>query len=497
MGMILLRKKHNFLTGAAVMAAASVLCKILSAVFKIPLDRFFLHEEGIAVFQSVCSVYNVFLAFCITGIPIALSSLVASSDEKTAADLRKSTFYSVTAVCGVCAVLLFLFADNAAVFLSGGGSALSGAAIRVAAPAILFMGVIAAQRGFFQGSGDMRPSALSQIAESFTKATLGTLFCALTIKKGIEYGAAGAMAGVALGTVFSALVLLLCHKKNKSEKGSFKPKLAMQVLRLSLPVTLGAFGFTAVILCDTLTVPNILAACKVAEIERLRLFGYLTRANTIYNLPATIITAVTASIVPFVSASAGNKEKLSESLFKSVKLLFIIAVPCGFGLILFAPQVLSLVYSSAEHYGLLALIGALVLIIPYIQATTATLQAIGKVYKPIMATFVAILIKLALNFILIPRIGIEGAPASTAIAFTVAFILNTKMLSKNLPIRAFAVFMAKVFLCGGISCGAAKLLYNIHPAIYMLPVCILVAATIYFGSVVLSRTVTKADIKGL
>ena len=495
--MILLRKKHNFLTGAAVMAAASVLCKILSAVFKIPLDRFFLHEEGIAVFQSVCSVYNVFLAFCITGIPIALSSLVASSDEKTAADLRKSTFFSVTAVCAVFAALLFLFAEKIAVFLSGGGSALTSLAIRACSPAILFMGIVAAQRGFFQGVGDMRPSALSQIAESFTKATLGTLFCALAIKKGIEFGAAGAMAGVALGTVLSAMVLLLCSRKNKSEKGNFSLPLATKVLRLSLPVTLGAFGFTAVILCDTLTVPNILAFCKTPEIERLRLFGYLTRANTIYNLPATIITAVTASIVPFVSASSESAEKLSESLFKSVKLLFVIAVPCGFGLILFAPQVLDLIYSSKEHYGLLALIGVIILIVPYVQATTATLQAIGKVYKPIMATLAAILIKLALNFVLIPKIGIEGAPASTAIAFLVAFILNTKMLSKNLPFRKFSVFMLKVILCGAFSCGAAKLLYNLHPTIYMLLISIMVAAVLYFGSIFISRTVTKEDIKSL
>ena len=75
-------KKQSFLHGAAILAAASVLCKIMSAALKIPLDRLFLHEEGIGVYQSAYSIYNVFLAFCVTGIPIALSSLIAGKEKE-------------------------------------------------------------------------------------------------------------------------------------------------------------------------------------------------------------------------------------------------------------------------------------------------------------------------------------------------------------------------------------------------------------------------------
>ena len=55
-------KKQSFLYGATVLAAASILCKIMSAALKIPLDRLFLHEEGIGVYQSAYSIYNVVLA---------------------------------------------------------------------------------------------------------------------------------------------------------------------------------------------------------------------------------------------------------------------------------------------------------------------------------------------------------------------------------------------------------------------------------------------------
>lgn len=489
-----MKKKNNLITGAAVMAAASVLCKILSAVFKIPLDRFFLHEEGIAVFQSVCSVYNVFLAFCITGIPIALSGLVASAEEEEAYSLRRSAFVSVSAVCCVCTALLLIFSENIAVLLSGGGAAVAAPAIRVAAPAILFMGVVASERGFFQGNGEMLPSALSQIAESFTKAALGTILCALFIKKGISWGAAGAMAGVSGGTILSAAVLFICRKKRKCPKGKFEPKLAKKILKLSIPVTLGAFGFTAVILCDALTVPGILASQK-PEIERLRLFGYLTRANTVYNLPATIITAVTASIVPLVAMAKNDGEKLRESLFNSIKLLFVISVPCGFGLMLFAPEILEILYSSGEHHMLLVLTGVLVLIMPYIQATTAVLQSMGKVYKPIIVTFSAVLVKIVLNFIVIPKVGIEGAPLSTIVAFSAAFIINTLMLKNNLPLNEVFRSVFKIAVCGIFSCGAARLLYGVFPSWIMLFVSIGMAAVLYAAGLLVSGTVDIRDFK--
>lgn len=492
--MILLKRKNTLITGAAVMAVASVLCKILSAVFKIPLDRFFLHEEGIAVFQSVCSVYNVFLAFCVTGIPIALSSLVASEDEDARASLYKSTLVSITAICGFFSVLLFLFAENIAVLLSGGGDAVSKLAIRVSAPAILFMGVVAAERGYFQGKGNMLPSAVSQITESFVKTVLGTLLCAILIKKGISHGAAGAMAGVSFGTVLSASVLYLFHRKGGYAKGCFDLKLAVKILKLSLPVTLGAFGFTAVMLGDALTVPGILASSGLSETKRLFLFGCLTRANTIYNLPATVITAVTASIVPLIAAVKDDNEKLGESLLKSVKLLFIVALPCGFGLMLFAPEVLSLLYGADGHSALLVLTGALVIFVPYVQATTAALQATGKVYIPIIVTFAAVLLKVMLNYLLIPVLSIEGAPVSTLIAFIIAFIINTLMISKNLSIRSFLTVLIRLTVCGSISCIGARLLYMIHPSVYMLLICIMCAAVFYAVLLFITRTVERKDL---
>ncbi len=495
-GVDTLQKKQSFVTGAAVLAAASVLCKLMSAVFKIPLDRFFLHEDGIAVYQSVCSVYNVFLAICVTGIPIALSGIIARSDDASAADYCFTAFVFVSAFCAVSAVLLFAFAEPIALHLAGGGITPAACAIRASAPALLVMGVISSCRGYFQGRGNMMPSALSQLTESFMKAVLGIAICALLIGGGIEKGAMGAMAGVSAGAVCSAAVLLFLMKRQRLPRGRFSRKKAAEILKLSVPVTLGAFGFTAVMLTDTLTVTNILADCGFGITERLSLFGYLTRANTVYNLPATVITSVTASIFPVISSARMNGEKsaVAEQISRAIRLIFLVSLPCSFGLALFAPQIFLLLYSTGKHADLLILIGLLVLIMPYFQTTTGMLQAMDCVWKPIFACIGAVTVKLALNYILIPRIGIEGALASTVAAFAAAAAVNTVILKSVSLFDRCSVSIVKMLVCAAAACFSARLIYMLVPKIPVLIAAIVLAAALYSALVWLTGCISKEDI---
>ncbi len=488
-------KKQSFLYGAGILAAASILCKILSAVFKIPLDRFFLHEDGIAVYQSAYSVFNVFLAICVTGIPIALSSLVAKSDEKEAASLTKSTFLFVTYFTCVCAVLLIVFSEPLAVLLSGGGEGAARMSLVILALSLPAMGVTSSRRGYFQGMGNMTPSAVSQLTESLVKVVLGILICSVTVKKGMPYGAAGAMCGVALGAIMSAVVLEIFFRKNVNEKGEPSLKKALKVLKISVPMTLGAFGFTAVMLTDTLTVPKILASCGMGYTERLSMFGYLTRANTVYNLPATVITALTASAVPAIASAVagGDGEKQSENTCRAIKLIFLIAIPCMLGMALFSKEILSLLYGTSYKWELLMLAGFMALIMPYIQTTTAILQTMDKVWLPIIVTMGAVLLKAILNFFTVKAFGIEGAMISTIIAFLAVFVFNTLLLKKSVSLKEVILPTVKLAFCGIIACGGARLLYSAFDGTFMLLVCVGLAAVIYLAGIILTGCIKKEE----
>lgn len=490
-------KKQSFLYGAAVLAAASLLCKIMSAALKIPLDRFFLHEEGIGVYQSVYSIYNVFLAVCVTGIPIALSKLVAQSDEKDANTLCKSTLVLVSILSFSGAAGLFLFAEPVARLLSGGGEAVAAPALRVLSLALLPMGIISSRRGYFQGNSNMTPSALGQLAESFIKVVLGILLCAFTVRRGIFHGVCGAIGGVAAGAIASAIVLEIFFRKNKKEKTRASFSAALRVLSLSVPMTLGTFAFTGVMLADTLTVPKILAMGGMETLDRLKMFGYLTRANTIYNLPATIITAFTASAVPAIASaiSEKNEDCISTNSQKAVKLVFLVAMPCALGMALFAKEILTLLYSSAQQWQLLALTGAMILIMPYIQTSTAMLQTNGKRWTPIWVSIGAIILKIVLNFILIKHFGITGAPLSTIAAFVPVMILNTVMLFKCVKIKGIFPALIKMSVCALVSCTLAKALYELKESSVMLLAAVVAAAVLYAVGVLFTGCIKKEELR--
>lgn len=489
-------KKQSFLHGAAILAGASILCKIMSAAFKIPLDNIFLHEEGIGIYQSAYSIYNVFLAFCVTGIPIALSSLVAGSDEKEASSLCRSTSVTITLAGALAAILLFVFSEPLARLLSGGGAAVAAPSLRALSPALLVMGIISSRRGYFQGKSMMTPSGISQLIESLFKVILGIGLCAAFVKFGIRYGAAGAIAGVSLGAFASAAVLEIFYRRAKPQRGEFSCKKALTVFKISIPMTLGAFAFTAVMLLDTLSVPQILAESGVAEQERLKLFGYLTRANTIYNLPATVISAFTASAVPALVYSGSDKSKLGETSLRVIKLVFLAALPCALGMMLFPKELFHLIYSSQNHWQLVALTGLMVVIMPYVQTTTAMLQTLGKIWAPIYVTAGAVALKILLNIAFIGPYSVLGAPLATICAFVPVVIINTLMLIRIAPLNGGAKIFLKLLFCAIISCGGARILYLVTDGVRALVMCIALAAAVYALLVLVTKCITKSELSG-
>ena len=467
----------------------------MSAMLKIPLDRFFLHEEGIAIYQSAYSIYNVFLAICVTGIPIALSSLVAKSDDETAVSLCKSTFISVTAFTSLCAVLLIAFSSPLACLLSGGDDPLAQPALILLSLALPAMGVISSRRGYFQGKSHMTPSAVSQLAESFIKVALGIGLCALCLKWGISYGAAGAIGGVTLGALCAALVLEIFYRKTRKADASANFNNAIKVIRLSVPMTLGAFAFTAVMLTDSLTVPKILASCGVEASARLKMFGYLTRANTVYNLPATVITAFTASAVPSVATAlaAKNSDKVSENVCKVIKLIFLVSVPAMLGMILFSKEILVLLYSSSAHWQLLSLAGVMTLIMPYIQTTTAMLQTFGVVWMPIAVSMAGVAVKGILNFFLIKQFGVEGAPLATVAAFLAVLVINSVLLAKRVSLKGIGKTLLKIVVCAIIACAGAKGIYVIKQSTLMLMLAVAFAGIAYVAGIVLTGCIKREE----
>ena len=213
-----------------------------------------------------------------------------------------------------------------------------------------------------------------------------------------------------------------------------------------------------------------------------------------YNLPATIITAFAASAVPAIAAVKANAEKLSEETKRAIKLIFLAAFPCALGMALFSGEILTLLYNSSSHYALLALAGGMIVVMPFVQTTTAMLQTLGKVWQPIIVTVCSIILKILLNFVFVAKTGVEGAPLATILAFLPAMLMNTFMLSKKTSIRGVVPVTIKLLISAGISCVTARIIYNVHQTAIALIFAVALAAVIYGGLVIINRCITKEEL---
>ena len=71
-------KKQSFLGGAAVLAVATAVVKVIGMFFKIPLQNV-IGEAGYGYFTTAYDIYSVLLMVSTTGLPVAMSRMLSEA----------------------------------------------------------------------------------------------------------------------------------------------------------------------------------------------------------------------------------------------------------------------------------------------------------------------------------------------------------------------------------------------------------------------------------
>ena len=71
-------KKQSFLHGAALLAGATAIVKVLGALYKIPLGNI-IDDAGFGYFNTAYDIYSVLLMVSTAGLPVAMSRMIAEA----------------------------------------------------------------------------------------------------------------------------------------------------------------------------------------------------------------------------------------------------------------------------------------------------------------------------------------------------------------------------------------------------------------------------------
>ena len=424
-------KKQSFLGGAAVLAFGIVAVKIIGAVFKIPL-RNILGEGGSADFSNAYNIYATLLTISTAGLPVALSKLVSESYALGRTRQAHRTFrvsLSVFLVLGVASfALMWWGSDLLAGFLNNPRAAYG---IRALAPAVVCVGCLSAFRGYAQGRQYMMPTAVSQIIEALCKLVLGLALSMWLLHIGQpDYIAA---AGAILSLVYMAIDYLR-HRPalRRGESCASDRAILRRLLALAIPITLSSSMVSLITLIDTKLVQGRLQDALGYTLDQMRAaYGNYSACMDLYNLPSSLMVALTASVIPAVSAAVTQRDRRQSAR---------IAFPMGLGLWALSDPLFRLFYRSynAELGGsLLAVLGIASIFVCLMLITNSILQAYGRVSVPIVTMLVGGGVKIVLNYNLValPSVNIHGAPIGTLVCFALTALLNLIAVARIAPFR--------------------------------------------------------------
>jgi len=487
--------RKTVMYGAAILSVAGLVIKILGAVFRIPLGNL-IGTDGMGYYNAVYPVYTILVVVGASGIPVAVSRLVAEynteGDSAGATRVLKisATLMSIVGVGFFCA--LFFGAAGITSRMTSLSDAVVG--MQAIAPALLFIPIMAVFRGYFQGLQNMKPTAVSQLVEQAFRVIAGLSLAYFLISDGKAAAAAGGNFGATAGAVGGLATLLIVYVRMRNavsyrnrrdnarlarERAKQEPtgSIIKKIVVIALPITVGAMIMPIMYNIDVWVVPARLLSAGFSHEQVVSMYGQLSGfAEPLTNLPKVLTQAIAISMVPTIVRAWKEKDKefLHYNITLGFRFALIIGLPCTVGLMILAKPVMLLLYpmqiegaSGAASALFIFAIG--IMFLSSIDALTSALQGVGRQMIPFVNIAVGAGCKFVLTFFLtaIPQVNIQGAASGTVVAYAVATVLNYRAVRIYTGVRfnvklTFLRPIISALVMGGV---VAAVYYGIQHAI--------------------------------
>jgi stage V sporulation protein B len=535
-------KSNHFLVQGSILAATSLIVRIIGLLYRIPMTNI-IGDEGMGLYNMTFEIYNIALILSSYSLPMAVSKLVAvrtsNKEHRNAYRIFLSAMTIAISVGLIATLIIFIGADFIAnVFFDNADIALP---LRVLAPTIFVFAIMGVLRGFYQGKNTMIPTAVSQVLEQIINAVVSVAASYLLVKNFntsinvISYGAAGGTLGTFTGACIGLLFLLfvfvlykpLINKQMRSDKESVREsyKTIFKLLFITIaPIILSQTVYQISGFLDGVLFMQIMGTKEIATFDmevlenavsgqlysddfRSTLMGiYGTKYRLLTNVPVAIATAIAASIVTTIAAAhaRGMREAIRSKVHVAIKFNMIIAIPSAVGMGVLASPILQMLFGDANRLPANFLRLGAISIVFYALSTisTAILQGINKLKVPVINSAFSLGFHIILVFVLL-----SFTPLSTYalvignVTFAmVVCILNWISIAKHLDYQQEII---KTFVIPTVSAGLMGVItYFTYQGLYLLSgsnrlsviIAILVAILVYLLLLVFLKGVEEEEL---
>ncbi|MGN0557110.1 MAG: oligosaccharide flippase family protein, partial [Acutalibacteraceae bacterium] len=431
--------------GSTIAYISVIISKILGALYVIPFYAIIGEEAGY-IYSAAYTVYNLVLNASTSGIPTAMSILVADYNTRNLQRTKRKIYNVGLLTVGGISILLFLmlqiFAGQLAGFYMGqmqesavvntGSIAM---AIRAMSLCLLFAPFLSVKRGFLQGHNYIAHSSYSQVVEQVVRIAVVLAGSYLTVKLLGLGGGAGvnvALAGAAVGAA-AALIYLnvktaghdadVLRAVQREQVPSVK-SLILQILKYSIPVVIVATSTNLYEIVDMKLMLVGLGHLGFADSEIQLIASTLTTwTPKICMLISALSMGMTASLVPSITGSFVQKKygEVNRKLVLAINTIIVVAAPLAIGLSLLSGPAYALFYSPSEYGAVSLAVMSFLSVLSSVKIIVCmSLQSLGRARLVCGCTLLGLAINAVLDLPMILLFNLIGLPAYLGATFSSA-----------------------------------------------------------------------------
>lgn len=400
-------------------------------------------DIGLGIYHMVFNFLMICIALTTTGIPTALSCLVAKEsalkDKKDANIFFISTLY----VSFFISLLISLFVSFNSTYLSFKllHDKYSNLFILSICPAIVIITISNVLRGYFYGIKKVMVPAVGQVIEQITRILFVFLLTMYISDKAMICYVT--LLGISIGEATNVIYMSICLYKESSLYNNFTIRLkdfyysSMETLKMALPITCNRMSSVVLQSVSSMIVPSRLVLSGISYTQSIGLYGVICgMVMPFIYLPFTIGSALVVNLIPSISQEVAlNKIKNVK-----IKIYYAVILTVGVGIIsslffyFFGEELCLIVFNNKTAGIYLKTMFLAPLFLSLNQTLSGILHSIRKEVISSINTIVGMIIQVIAIYFLLPIPSLNMYAYIYAITATAIFttILHSIVLIKAL-----------------------------------------------------------------
>ncbi|EOK12341.1 polysaccharide biosynthesis protein [Enterococcus faecium EnGen0371] len=436
------KEMRRVMQGAFVLTIASFIAKVLSALYRIPLQNL-VGDEGFYVYQQVYPIYGIAMTLALSGLPQFISKYVAERKNPFERKQALQNLYPLVFWTGVF-LWLFVFSFSSWIAWMMGDIQLK-PLIQVVSFTFLLMPGLSFYRGNFQGRFLMEPTAVSQVVEQFVRVFVIVCSAFAFRKLGwtVYQTGTAAMSGAVFGGLCAYGILHYYEQKIHGGALSFrrfplfkqpsKPLIRRFLIEGGLvSIYSGLLIFFQLI--DSFFVKNALEVYGLSEYGAKIAKGVYDRGQPLVQLGLVITTALSATFLPALTRHLTNRiyRQFLQTAKIYLRLTTALALAASLGLALLLPYINYALFKDYAGNAALVLFVFSIAFTAVIQAYQSIAQSKNSFRPSLKGAGWGLLVKGLTTSFLTGLLGTAGASLSTLLGLGVTLWYFVRIETKEL-----------------------------------------------------------------